>query len=242
MNKHSTPISELNAAVDEILRLWSIIAEVDLEVDLFTTSDDHDPAKEKIIEYQIRSTAHPNFGGIEISDEGTIEQRIDHELEECALIITTAVKVYLPTPLHDLFAKHRSGALFEAEFNYLGLTAELRFDHVDEYIVMSYFINAVHQLRLDAFTETLLRPNATALMTELLPYIPWFKYAAALADQTDDSALRAQLIMDMNLVLASLSKGGELNFAKLRSLCDVTGSLQPVFSLIVKNMPELLDN
>lgn len=242
MNKRSAPISELNAVIEEILRLWSMIAEVDLELDLFTTSDDPDPAKEEVTDYQIRSAVRPNFGDIEINDEGSIEQRIDHELNECALIITTAVKVYLPMPLHDIFAKHRSGELFEAEFNHLGFTAELRFDHVDEYIVMSYFINAVHQLRLDAFTETLLRPNATALMTELLPYIPWFKYAAALADQTDDSALRAQLIMDMNLVLAYLSKGGELNFAKLRSLCDVTGSLQPVFSLIVKNMPELLDH
>jgi hypothetical protein len=41
-------------------------------------------------------------------------------------------------------------------------------------------------------------------------------------------------------VLLYLSKGKSLHFAKMTSLCDVAGSLQPVRNLIQKKAPELV--
>ena len=104
---------------------------------------------------------------------------------------------------------------------------------------MMFLHGAVGDIRLDAFSETVFRTNSAALATELHLYAPWFRYAASLADQFVDDNKHALLIKHLRAICAYLGHGGELKFAKLTSLCDVAGSLQPAVSLIQKKMPEL---
>ena len=82
--------------------------------------------------------------------------------------------------------------------------------------------------------------NAAALATELQIYAPWFRYGASIADQFEDEDKHALLIKHLRAICTYLDHGGDLNFTKLTSLCDVAGSLQPAVSLIQKKMPELV--
>jgi len=181
----------------------------------------------------------PRFGHVIIRNDGITEKFLDYETIDCFVIITAPLKIKLPNFLHDIFQKHYASEMFEAELDYIGLVAVMHFDCVDLYSIISYLSDAAKQVRLDAFTETMLRPNAEALIAELMPYMAWFDYAAVIAEQVYNDKRHEQLVADMNLLLSYLSQGGELDFAKMTSLCDVTGSLQPVRNLILSKMPEL---
>ncbi len=239
MNAQATQLDHLNATVEQILRNWTVIVDYDVELCFHFAPDEPNVSKDKITGYEISHSLVSGFGELTISNDGKIEERIDYAVIDTSVIITASMKVRFPKPLHDIFAKHCASEIFEADLDHIGLVAVLEFDHGYQFSIMSYLSKVVRQLQLDAFTETLLRPNIASLTAKLQPYLHWFDYAAALADDIVDETRRVQLIDDIELVLRYLSCGGDLNFAKMTSLCDVAGNLQPVRNLILTRMPGL---
>jgi hypothetical protein len=110
----------------------------------------------------------------------------------------------------------------------------------DSCVIIGVTSQQVVWLFLDAFTQTMLRPSAAVRIAELMPYVLWLDYAASLADRCADEKKHELLISDLRDICAYVSLGGQLSFAKLTSLCDIAGSLQPVRSLVHKNMSGLV--
>jgi hypothetical protein len=147
--------------------------------------------------------------------------------------------VVLPDVLQNIFVSHAQNELFDVPFERLELAIELSVywsfdDH--EYVPLNA---STAQVSMDGFTESYFRARAPELLAELTPYLEWMQYFEHMASELIDSERRQRLIADANMILSYLYKGGTLNFAKLTSLCDVAGSLQPVRNLIQKDMPEL---
>lgn len=155
-------------------------------------------------------------------------------------VISTSIRIEFPEPLKTIFEKHVSKELFDHSCDYVGFDCKIDLPDVERFSLMMYLHGAVRNIRLDAFSETVFRMNAAALAAELQVYAPWFRYAASLAGQFVDETKHAVLIQDLRTVCLYIDRGSDLNFAKLTSLCDVAGSLQPVVSLIQKKMPELV--
>jgi hypothetical protein len=239
MNTSSETVYQLNALIGDVLKFWMAIVGFDVEVYFSFESEDANPVRDKVVGYEIAYNYYRDFGDLVIGDDGSVKEQIDHELNDRVIVITAQIKIYLPKALHNIFSMHCSSVIFDSDLDYIGCVAVMKFDYLYQYSVMSDFRNAVKEVQLDAFTETTLRPNAGALVEGLIPYLPWFEYAASLANQMFNSDSRTILIEDMNLVLRYLSLGHELNFSKVTSLCDVTGSLVPVRTLILSRMPSL---
>ncbi len=149
------------------------------------------------------------------------------------MIVAAQIKVILPKKLHEIFVENCSSELFEADLSHIGCVAVMHFDYLEQYSVMSYLSKAMKKVQLDAFTETLVRKNASILLEELATYVAWFNYGAFRANQMFDRTCRMELISDMNLIISHLSQGQYLSFSKMTSLCDVAGSLAPVRNLIL---------
>lgn len=233
-------ISQLNAILQKFLRSWAVIVDCDLELALSFEPDIKNPSKDRIAGYHMSDSMWPGFGDLVIGDEGRFEERLGPEAGMSTFIVNAAMKVCFPRPVMAFFQKHAATDMFEHEFDHIGVSAVLEFDDPNDYIILSYLKNALRETKLDAFTETLLRPNAGSLLADLQPYLDWFEYGVTQVHVMSDATRREQLIDDLNLVLLYLSQGGSLNFAKLTSLCDVAGSLQPVRNLIRSKKPKLV--
>ena len=147
--------------------------------------------------------------------------------------------VVLPDVLQKIFVSHAQNDLFDVPFERLGLAIELSvYWPFDDHEYVSLNRSTTH-LSLDGFTESYFHAKAQELAAELAPCLEWMRYFEHLASGPMEIERRQRLIADANMILAYLYEGGTLNFAKLTSLCDVAGSLQPVRNLIKKDMPEL---
>jgi len=241
MNLHvqKNEISQLNAVLEKVLRNWAVIVDCDLELSLSFEPDVENPSKDRIAGYDMWHSMWHGLGVLEIGDEGKFEERTDPMVGMLVFVVSAPMKIYFPRPFIDVFQRHAAYDMFEHELDHVGILTVLEFDGPHHYDMLSYLKNALREVKLDAFTETLLRPNVGSLLVDLQPYWDWFDYAASLSDSIYDIGRREQLINDLNLVLLYLYAGGNLNFSKLTSLCDVAGSLQPVRNLIQKDMPEL---
>jgi hypothetical protein len=180
-----------------------------------------------------------DFGNCVIWDEGNIIVMNLPNHGGKAGLISTSIRIEFPEPLKTVFEKHASSELFDHSCDYVGFDCKIDLHDVERFSLMMYLHGAVRNIRLDAFSETVFRTKSAALATELQLYAPWFQYAASLADQFLDDNKHALLIKHLRAICVCLGQGGELKFAKLTSLCDVAGSLQPAVSLIQKKMPEL---
>lgn len=147
--------------------------------------------------------------------------------------------VVLPDVLKNIFVSHAQNELFDVPFERLGLAIELSvyWSFFDE-VYVSLNRSTTH-LGINGFTESYFRAKAQELVAELAPYLEWLRFFEHLASGPIELERRQRLIADANMILAYLYAGGNLNFSKLTSLCDVAGSLQPVRNLIQKDMPEL---
>lgn len=146
----------------------------------------------------------------------------------------------LPDVLKNIFANHADNLLFDAPFKRLGLAIEISvywYFYDEEYVPLN---RSTTDLSLDAFTESYFHTTADKLLRELDPYGEWLEYFEQLASGRMELERRKRLIADAKLILAYIYEDGVLNFSKLTGLCDVAGSLQPVRSLIQKDMPDLL--
>lgn len=148
--------------------------------------------------------------------------------------------VVLPGVLQNIFFSHVQNELFDVPFERLGLAVELSvYWSFDDHQYVPLNASTAH-VSMDGFTESYFRARAPELLAELAPYLKWMQYFEHMASELIDSERRQRLIADANMILAYLYEGGTLNFAKMTSLCDVAGSLQPVRNLIQKKAPELV--
>lgn len=239
MNNHSTGVTELNAVLDQMIRDWMCIINLDAEFCFTYSDDDPNPYTSTITGFQADVFQSHDFGNCIVWDEGNITAINLPDHGGRAGIIATSIRIELPEPLMSIFQKHASKEIFDHSCACVGFDCKIDLPDVGHYSVMMYLHGAVRDIRLGAFSETVFRTNAAALATELQVYAPWFHYAAYLADQFVDESKHALLIKHLRAICAYLRHGGELKFAKLTSLCDLAGSLQPAVSLIQKKMPEL---
>ena len=240
MKNQSTGVTELNAILDQMVRDWICIINLDAEFCFSYDDDDPNPYRSTITGFQADVFQCHDFGNCVIWDDGniTVINLPDHGGR--AGLISTSIRIEFPEPLKTVSEKHASSELFEHSCDYVGFDCEIDLHDVERFSLMMYLHGAVRDIRLGAFSETVFRTNAAALATELQVYAPWFHYAAYLADQFVDEGKHALLIKHLRAICAYLGHGGELKFAKLTSLCDVAGSLQPAVSVIKKKMPELV--
>lgn len=239
MNNHSTGVTELNAVLDQMIRDWMCIINLDAEFCFTYSDDDPNPYTSTITGFQADVFQSHDFGNCIVWDEGslTVINLPDHGGR--AGIISTSIRIEFSEPLKTIFEKHASKDIFDHSCDYVEFDCKIDLPDVEHYSLMMYLHGAVRDIRLGAFSETVFRTNAAALATKLQIYAPWFHYGASIADQFEDKNRHALLIKHLRAICAYLYHGGELNFTKLTSLCDVAGSLQPAVSVIQKKCRNL---
>jgi hypothetical protein len=240
MNNQSTGLTELNTILEKLVRNWICITNSDAEFCFFYDDDEPDPRTSNIVGYQIDVYNYPDFGTCIIGDEGPITVINLPNLGRKVALISTYMLVEFPEPLMQIVRQHINQELFEHSGDYIGFVCKIDLPDVEHYSLVIYLHGSVRDIRLDACSETVLRPHASALAVALQPYVAWFEYAAYLADRFEDENKHALLIEHLRAICTYLDHGGELNITKLTSLCDVAGSLQPAVSLVQKKMPELV--
>ena len=238
MNTQSTGVTELNAVLDQMVRDWICIINLDTEFCFTYSDDDPNPYTSTITGFQADVFQSHDFGKCIIWDEGNITVKNLPNHGGRAGLISTSIRIEFPEPLKTIFEKYACYELFDHSCDYVGFDCKIDLPDVERFSLMMYLHGAVRDIRLDAFSETVFRTNAAALATELQVYAPWFRYGASIADQFVDDHRHALLIAHLRAICTYLGHGGELKFTKLTSLCDVAGSLQPAVSLIQKKMPE----
>ena len=240
MKDQNTSLSALNAVLDQIVRDWISIVNLDVEFCFAYDDDDPNPYTSAISGYQADAYNFADFGSCVVGDEGPIAVTSWPNLGGKTAIISTSIRVNFPKPLMRIFKRHVSQELFEHPFEYVAFDCKIDLPDVERYSIMMYLSGAVRNIQLDAYSETVLHKNASALMVALEPYALWFEFAAHLADDLENANKRALLIKHLRVICAYLDCSGDLSFAKLTTLCGVAGSLQPAASLIKKKMPELV--
>ena len=240
MSNQNTSVSALNAVLDQIVRDWISIVNLDVEFCFAYDDDDPNPYTSDISGYQADAFNFADFGSCVVDDEGPIAVTSCPNLGRKTATISTSIRVNFPEPLMRIFKHHVSREIFEHPFEYVAFNCKIDLPDVERYCVMMYLSGSVHNIRLDAYSETVLRKNASALRAALEPYGLWFKFAAYLADDLVDDNKRALLIKHLRAICSYLECNGDLNFAKMTTLCGVAGSLQPAVSVITKKMPELV--
>jgi hypothetical protein len=233
-------VAELNEVIQRLVLSTMALVKLDAEFDFAFVDEDKDPRQTEIASYEVSFGRFPGLCGFELSDAGKIREfrpSLDSPKEAD---VTATLWTEFVEPLQSILVRHVSADLFDVAPKHLSFQCTLHLPDVDHYFAHVCMARAVKDLRLDAFTETLLRPNANALMAELTPYLPWFDYAKQLAEQIRKDNHHTELIEDFSLLLWYLYQGGSFDYAKITRLCDFAGSLQPVRNLIMKQTPELV--
>lgn len=240
MNNHSTGVTELNAVLEKLVQHWICIINVDVEFCFTYDDDDPNPYTSTINGYQADAYHLDDFGSCCVDDEGPITVTSWPNLGGRTASISTSIRVNFPDPLMQIFKHHVSQELFEHPFEFIAFDCKIDLPYVERYSITMYLSGSVRDIRLDAYSETVLRKNASALIAALEPYALWFEYAAYLADQFVEEDKHAFLIKHLRAICEYLDHSGDLSFAEMTTLCGVAGSLQPAVSLIQKKMPELV--
>ena len=239
MNVQDRPIQKLNAFLEKIVRDWMCVINLDAEFSFGYNDDDPHPNWSEITAYEVELRSFSNFGSCAISESGQITVKRTRSGRNHSSIIAPHVRIVFPQQIMDIFDQYVSQELIVTKEKYLGFNCKIPLNDVDHSSALTLLGGSVRDLRLDAFTETQFRPNAVSLINALQLYADWFDYAAVLADNMMDEERHMSVVRDLDLVFTYLGKGGQLSFAKMTSLCDVAGSLQPVRNLIQTKMPEL---
>ena len=238
----STPhhsVEMLNDSLEEIIRLWATIIDLDLCVSFGYSDEMYNPATDLPDAYEFSQTGLPGLGVISIGSQGTMQMGSSDKASYNHIVIKAPVSLGWQDALQVFVNRHTSSNLFDNAPQEMMFDAVLRFDNIRYSENEALFVDALISLKLNGLSETLVRPNADALCQDLLLLIPWLRYAAHHAGLQFEYTRRVVLAADTHLLVRYLSQGGQLNFAKLTSLCDLTGSLQPVRNLILSEMPEL---
>jgi hypothetical protein len=240
MNNQSTGVSELNAVLEKLVQNWIAIINVDAEFCFCYGDDDPDPYTSNVTGYQADAYHFNGFGSCSVDDKGPITVTSWPNLGGRTAVISTSIRVNFPDPLMQIFKHYVSEQLFEHPFEYIAFSCKIDLPAVESYSLMMYLNGSIRDIRLDAYSETVLRQNASELIAALEPYAFWFEYAAHLAVRLEDEKEHALLIAHLRAICTYLDRSDDQNFAKMTSLCSIAGSLQPAVSFIQKKMPELV--
>ena len=85
-------------------------------------------------------------------------------------------------------------------------------------------------------SDTMLRSSYAQIYSEMEEFQRWIGFAAVMHEGMIDYQNAERLQKHLNIILEYVGNGRTLPFEKLTTLCDVAGSLQPVVSLIRKNI------
>jgi len=228
-------MSELNEAVRMIYSALTAITDADATFLFDAESKDPSIASGEFIEIH-RSD---DFGDFAFGPDQKILRQWG-AYPEAYFSVRLPCYLILPHVLQQIFASHAHNELFDKPFQLIGLSVEVSvhwsWDDMEDVPLNSSTTN----IRLDAFTESYFRCQAEDLVAELAPYLDWLRYFEHMGLEFMHAGRREKLIADANMILAYLHAGGVLNFAKMTSLCDVAGSLQPVRNLIQTKMPDCI--
>lgn len=234
-------VDALNATIKKIYYSMATLldASVEIGVELMDETTPDRQAQTRIWNDQIAQLDGPcvfrTNGDLKI-----LKHRKDgrcHDFE-----IRVHVLMVLRPELQKYFDKWTSQELLETTSHKIGFNVVLAGHCHDDCSEFVWLHSDTRKLELDALSETLLRANADALVSDLEPYMEWCDYVEDLSSRVVDEQRRDQLIRDFTLILRYVSMGNRLNFAAMTSLCDVAGNLKPVRSLILKRMPELIED
>ena len=240
MNNQSIGVSELNAALEKLVQNWIAIINLDTEFCFFYSDDDPDPYTSNVIGFQANAYHFDGFGSCSVDDEGPITVTSVPNLGGRTAVISTSIHVDFSDPLMRTFKHHLSEQLFEHPFEYIAFDCKIDLPAVESYSLMIYLHGAIRDIRLDGYSETVLRQNASALIAALEPYAFWFEFAAYLAVRLEDENEHALLMAHLRAICTYVEHSDDQSFAKMTSLCTIAGSLQPAVSFIQKKMPELV--
>lgn len=240
MNTQSIGVTQLNAVLERLVRNWIRIVNLDAEFCFCYDDDVPNPYMSDIVGYQADAYHFDDFGSCSVDDEGPITVTNWPNLGGRTAIIATSIRMHFPDPLMQIFQHHVCQELFEHPFEYITFNCKIDLPDVERFSITMYLKGAVRDIRLDGYSETVLRKNASELIAALEPYALWFEYAAYLADGFEDEGKHVLLIQELRTICAYLGSSGDLSFAKMTSLCGIAGSLQPAVSLIQKKMPGLV--
>lgn len=240
MNNQSTGVSELNAVLEKLVQNWIAIINVDAEFCFCYGDDDPDPYTSNIIGYQADAYHFDGFGCCSVDDDGPITVASRPNLGSRTAVISTSIRVNFADPLMQIFKHHVSEELFEHPFEYIAFHCKIDLPAAESYSLMMYLHGSIRDIRLDTYSETVLRPNASELIAALEPYAFWFEYAAYLVVRLEDENEHELLIAQLRAICTYLDRSDDQNFAKMTSLCTIAGSLQPAVSLVQKKMPALV--
>jgi hypothetical protein len=230
----SSSMLQLNAAVKKIY--YSITAIIDIEATFEFEEDRKDLLLASGQFVDLKSFS--GFGDFEFGkDQRIVRQWGVYPYEYFSVRLPCFV--VFPDALQKLFEQHVQNELFDVPFERLGLATEVTVYFSCDTVEFVPLNSSTAHICMNGFTESYFRARAPELLAELTPYLEWMQYFEHMASELMDSERRQRLIADANMILAYLYAGGTLNFAKLTSLCDVAGSLQPARNLIQKDMPEL---
>ena len=101
---------------------------------------------------------------------------------------------------------------------------------------MNYLAQALLEFEFDEMSDTMLRSSYAQIYSEMEEFQRWIGFAAVMHEGMIDYQNAERLQKHLNIILEYVGNGRTLPFEKLTTLCDVAGSLQPVVSLIRKNM------
>lgn len=173
-------------------------------------------------------------------DKGYSELDLKVAVQENEYLVNAHMHMTLPLGLEQMVQRHLSDDLFASSFTGLGFTLSMKVPVSCDFSEYVTFYEGNVRICCDAMTETKLRQNSGALIRELEPCLEWLEYIAPRSFDIPDLVELDVLINDLRLIFSYSAQGGQLNFAKLSYLCDLTGNLEPVRNLINSKMPNLL--
>ena len=177
-------------------------------------------------------TKHYDFG-FELLDTAPIFFKLsdDHKY-----LMRSATTIKLPKPLMDIFESHYANPLFENVQFMLSGRAELCVERDYRCYMMNYLAQALLEFEFDEMSDTMLRSSYAQIYSEMEEFQRWIGFAAVMHEGMIDYQNAERLQKHLNIILEYVGNGRTLPFEKLTTLCDVAGSLQPVVSLIRKNL------
>lgn len=173
-------------------------------------------------------------------DKAYSELELRGAVQASEYLVNAHMHMSLPLGLEQIVQRHLSDDLFASSFTGLGFTLSIEVPVSSDFSEYVRFHEGNVSIRCDAMTETKLRPNSDALVLQLEPCLEWLEYIAPNSADILDIADLHLLMEDLRLIFSYSAQGGQINFAKLSYLCDLTGNLEPVRNLINLKMPNLL--
>lgn len=226
-------LEQLDGLLEQVIRHLAVIADTQIEFEFQFDGALADENGDQATGYKSLCYGLAGLIEIRISDDGDIvDQPNPQNLASCITTITAPVEVHLSEIIHTAVLADPSSHYAWLEQYFLGFRAVFQLEHEYEFSLCSLLNQGMKALALDEVTKARLEGHAVQIIKELSAFEPWLKLAADLAILDLDAFQREELATNIKLVLEKLSDGTLFNVEKIRVLCMIANSLQPVLSII----------